>query len=374
MDGGFEPHDHADRPAADLRVGLVSRRAHAMDVAQRLAPEIGLGIDLDQQAGERAAGQRCRRFQRLELAGAEVGVDLDHAATGTPDALRDAQKLGLAGRERGREASVAGLVLGGARSREAHGTGAQCLLGEARHLLDLAPGRHFGVLGAAIAHDVEAQCAVWQLGGDVDRAVHRGQGVEIVGEGLPIELHALAQHGAGDIFDAFHQVDQVARGTRPHRGEADAAIAEHRRGDAMPRAGRDERIPGRLAVVVRVDVDEARRHDQARGVDLAPGRAELGADRGDLSILHCDIGDQAWGARAVNHGSVSDDEVKHGGRIGPGGWSGLCSAVPPGKFRGGVEFVQATVVHALQDARRRCVQPCRRLSHGPVPGHGRHGE
>ncbi len=53
------------------------------------------------------------------------------------------------------------------------------------HLLDLALGRDFGVFGAAIAHHVEAQRAVRQLRGHVDRAVHRGQRVEIVGEGSP---------------------------------------------------------------------------------------------------------------------------------------------------------------------------------------------
>ena len=95
----------------------------------------------------------------------------------------------------------------------------------------------------------------------------------------------------------------------------------------MPGGGRDERVPGRLAVIVGVDVDEARRHDQARGVDLAPAGAELGADCGDFSVLHGDIGDPARRAGAVDNGSVSDDEVKHGGRIGPGRPAGLCS--PP---------------------------------------------
>jgi hypothetical protein len=28
--------------------------------------------------------------------------------------------------------------------------------------------------------------------------------------------------------------------------------------------------------------------------------------------LHCNIGDAARGAGAIDHGSVSDDEVKHG--------------------------------------------------------------
>jgi hypothetical protein len=58
------------------------------------------------------------------------------------------------------------------------------------------------------------------------------------------------------------------RGDRAPRREADAAVAHDDGGDAVPRRGRHLGIPGRLAVVVRVDVDEARRDDVARGVDL----------------------------------------------------------------------------------------------------------
>mgnify|MGYP006153615333 CR=1 FL=1 len=58
-----------------------------VDLVERLAPQLRLGIDLDQQAGQRAACQGRGRLQRLELAGAEVGVHLDHAAAGTSDAL-----------------------------------------------------------------------------------------------------------------------------------------------------------------------------------------------------------------------------------------------------------------------------------------------
>ena len=230
----LEAHDDADRPGAHLRIGDAARPAHGVDLVERLAPQPGLGIDLNQQAGERPARQLGGRIERLELARTEIRVDLQHAAPGALHALGDAQQLGLAGAERGRETAVARLVLGGARRGEAHGAGMQRFLGEAGHLLDLAFGRDFGMLGAAITHHVEAQRAVWELRGHVDRAIHRGQRVEIVGEGFPVELHALAENGAGNVLDAFHQVDQVARGAGPHRREADPAVAEHRGGHAMP--------------------------------------------------------------------------------------------------------------------------------------------
>ena len=53
-----------------------------------------------------------------------------------------------------------------------------------------------------------------------------------------------------------------------------------------PDDGREAVVPGHLAVIVGVDVDEARRDRQALGVDLlAPGAGDA-ADRGDAAVLH----------------------------------------------------------------------------------------
>ena len=90
MGRGLQPHDDADRPRAHLRVGRAAGLAHAVDLVERLAPQLGLGIDLHQQAGERPAGQRRRGLQRLELARPEIGIDLQHAATGALHAGGDA--------------------------------------------------------------------------------------------------------------------------------------------------------------------------------------------------------------------------------------------------------------------------------------------
>ena len=52
-----------------------------------------------------------------------------------------------------------------------------------------------------------------------------------------------------------------------------------------PDDGAEALVPGRLAVIVRVDVDEARRDDEALGVDLLAARAGDAADRGDAAVL-----------------------------------------------------------------------------------------
>ena len=51
----------------------------------------------------------------------------------------------------------------------------------------------------------------------------------------------------------------LAIAPRPHRREADAAVAHHARRHAVQRRRRELVVPRHLAVVVRVDVDEARR-------------------------------------------------------------------------------------------------------------------
>ena len=81
-------------------------------------------------------------------------------------------------------------------------------------------------------------------------------------------------------------------------------------------------------------------------------------------------------ARAVDHGSVSDDEVKHGVEDRPGrGPGGLCCASPISHPVPGDRPLQKPLLFsAAQAARRHRAQPLRRLAHGAVPRHRRAGE
>ena len=72
---------------------------------------------------------------------------------------------------------------------------------------------------------------------------HGGEGVEVLGEGLPGEVEAGGEHGPGDVLDAFHQVDEQSLSAGPHRGEADPAVAHDDRGDAVPRRRRHLGVP-----------------------------------------------------------------------------------------------------------------------------------
>ena len=93
----LEAHDHADRPRADLRVGGAALGAHAVNLVERLAPQLGLGIDLTSStdSGRPAAWPP---LERLELARTEVGIDLQHAAAGAAHALGQARTARPRGR------------------------------------------------------------------------------------------------------------------------------------------------------------------------------------------------------------------------------------------------------------------------------------
>src|SRR5262249_1483208 len=72
------------------------------------------------------------------------------------------------------------------------------------------------------------------------------------------------------------------------------------------------RVPEELAVVVRVQVDEARREGKAAGVDFR--RATLGgsADGRDFPARHGEVAAAGRRTGAVDEEGVTNDEVGHG--------------------------------------------------------------
>ena len=126
------------------------------------------------------------------------------------------------------------------------------------------------------------------------------------------QLDALVQRGAGDVFDALHQLHEEVVTIGTHRCEADAAVAEDRRRDAMPARRCELVVPGRLTVVVRVRIDEARRHERAVGVeDFARGAAER-ADLDDDTVGDGDVGAVCGCAGAVDDHAALQQKVVHG--------------------------------------------------------------
>ena len=104
----------------------------------------------------------------------------------------------------------------------------------------------------------------------------------------------------------------------PGRRDAEAAIADHYRGDAMPGRDGEHGIPQHLRVVVRVDVDEARRYDLTAGIDGAKGLVGRMTQRHDLAVLDADVAAVARGTGAVDDLAARDLQViRHGLLIPP---------------------------------------------------------
>ena len=181
--------------------------------------------------------------------------------------------------------------------------------GERGHRGDVV-GRGGLAVGAALAHHVEAQRAVGHLSGDVDVERPAVERVEELGERLPVPREALVQDDAGDVLDALHQLDEALVVGGAHRREADAAVADHHGGDAVPRRRDHALVPRGLAVVVGVDVDEAGRDEQAVGVDRA--RRPLPSTRPTSVTTPSSMATSAVRGRragAVDDGAAADDQV-----------------------------------------------------------------
>ena len=120
----------------------------------------------------------------------------------------------------------------GARRREAERARLDGLLHDAGHRGDVVVGGRL-VAGAALAHRVAAHRAVRDLRAEIDGERPLLDGVEVLGEALPLPGDALGQRGAGDVLDAFHQLDQPLFAAGADRREPDAAVAADHGGDAV---------------------------------------------------------------------------------------------------------------------------------------------
>ena len=191
------------------------------------------------------------------------------------------------------------------------------LLHQARHRGDVVRGGGL-VAGAALAHRVGADRAVRHLAADVDGELLLADDVEVLGVAFPAPGDALGERGAGNVLDAFHQADQPVFATGPHRREADAAVAGHDGGHAVPAGRLEQGVPADLAVVVGVDVDKAGRDDLSGGVDglggIAFQRRTAGCatpDLDDLAVFDGDVGIESVCAGAVHDGAAGDFEIEH---------------------------------------------------------------
>ena len=149
-----------------------------------------------------------------------------------------------------------------------------------------------------------------QIGGDIDIASSRLQGIEVFGERLPVPRQPVDHHDAGDVLDTGHHVHEHVVIGGPAGGEADAAVAHHRRRHTVGGRRCHAVRPDRLAVVVGMQIDEARRDEQTGCIDLPDGVVVNRADRRDDTVGDGDVAGVRVAAEAVNDGAVADDEFE----------------------------------------------------------------
>jgi hypothetical protein len=132
---------------------------------------------------------------------------------------------------------------------------------------------------------------------------------------IPLDAgpHRLQRH-ALDVGEVAHH--EVAM-SRPARGDREAAVADHERGDAEAGRRRGVRVPRQLRIVVGVQIHDARGQHEPLGVDPLARRAQIGAasiiaDRGDAAVPDCQAAVPGRCAETIDEAGVDDDEIVHG--------------------------------------------------------------
>src|SRR5262249_8827495 len=145
------------------------------------------------------------------------------------------------------------------------------------------------------------------------------------------------------VLDAFHQLNEPVVIRRSNRSKSHPAIPHHCCCDSVPARWSQPFIPGRLAIIVGMNVYKARRHELASGVDLdQPGTRHRSQACND-ALGYRDISLVCRSSCTIGDSSAADDEVvtaSHGNLL-----AGLLALSAPKAYRSTV--VRATFFPAM---------------------------
>ena len=162
-----------------------------------------------------------------------------------------------------------------------------------------------------------------ESGVDGDRSVEAAEPVAVGG---PVPLQPGGQRLDRDPLDPGHHPHQVVGVLGAGRREGEATVAAEHRGDPVVRRRARRRVPRKLRVVVRVQVDEPRSQDETVGVDRALRRLAVGVED-DAAVTNTDVGTTAGGTGAVDDVGTADQDVEHECPSGRG-WRNSRAAFP----------------------------------------------
>src|SRR5262249_61216381 len=98
----------------------------------------------------------------------------------------------------------------------------------------------------------------------------------------------------------------------PHRREAASTIPEEDRRAPVPGGRCEDRVPGRLPVIMGVHISPPGGDQKPVGLDHPPRRRGLAADRGDPLAIDCYVTGERRAAGSVDDGAAANDDVVHG--------------------------------------------------------------
>ena len=187
-----------------------------------------------------------------------------------------------------------------------------CFSDELRHLTKIIR-RGLFVHATALAHHVVTQRAVGDLCPNIERVTTTRDVVHVLGERFPTTpLNTFVERGARNIFDTFHQFDQRLLAARSNGRKANTTVTHHDCCRTVTGRRVHDFVPTHLAVVVRVHVNPAGRHDGTIGIDGFFGRlGDRATDFNNHPVAHANIALATIGSCAVNNGSTLNDVIKH---------------------------------------------------------------
>ena len=179
------------------------------------------------------------------------------------------------------------------------------------HLVELILGDRGALAGRDHAQHVAAQGGERHQAADVDAQTLAVEAVHVFREGLPVPAHSLAHGLQRDGLDAVHHPHIEVAVLRARRGETEAALAHSQRGHAELARQGGVGVPVELGIVVSVQVNGARGHDAATGVQfLCAASVDAPADHCNATVLDGKVATKPGNTGAVNHGAAADYDVE----------------------------------------------------------------
>ena len=267
---------------------LGTRLLHAPDHVPQLVPIVparGLEVvDLGRDTG--LAGNRNQLLDVLEESVSLTPDVADVHAAVLPGDFREGDQLVRSGVERGRVDQ---------RRPDAQRPFLHCPPHEAAHFLELCLCRR----PVLVAEHVDANGGRPDERGDVRGHSTASEPLQVLSERRPLDR--VADVALGLELPFLHGLAE-----RSHR----RSLAEHLQGHTLPDVALSETVLDQRLIGPREHVDEARRHGEARRVDLGRAhRAPQVSDRGDPVALDPDVTLIGRPAGSVVDRAVPDDDV-----------------------------------------------------------------